>query len=108
LIVKDRIRYCLAVFCESFCSSAAEKREYAVFCDVRQLLFCIVPFRHYSMKLPQLLESAIVFSEGEHHIKPTKAPQGPHARRRVTGAADRRGAGPTYNARFALHSSPAP
>ncbi|WP_313707097.1 hypothetical protein, partial [Massilia sp.] len=44
LIVKElwlppRILYYLAALCESFCSSAAEKRDYAVFRDLRQLLF---------------------------------------------------------------------
>jgi hypothetical protein len=33
------------------------------------------------MKLPQQFDSAIVFSEGKHHIKPPKTAQGPHAHR---------------------------
>jgi hypothetical protein len=40
LIVKERCSVLLAALAESFCSSAAEKRDYAVFRDVRQLLFC--------------------------------------------------------------------
>jgi hypothetical protein len=36
LIVKELIRYCLAVFCESFCSSAAEEEEYEAFRLTRQ------------------------------------------------------------------------
>jgi hypothetical protein len=40
-LLKNFVRYCLAVFCESLCSSAAEKRDYAVFRLPRQLiLFC--------------------------------------------------------------------
>ncbi|MDN4061622.1 hypothetical protein QPK31_25690, partial [Massilia sp. YIM B02769] len=39
LIVKELIRYCLLRFDKSFCLSAAEKRDYAVFRLRRQLLF---------------------------------------------------------------------
>jgi hypothetical protein len=35
-----RAERCLAVFCESFCSSAAEEEEYEAFHDSRQPLFC--------------------------------------------------------------------
>ncbi|MFC5512372.1 hypothetical protein ACFPOU_14700, partial [Massilia jejuensis] len=48
LIVKELVWYCLAVFCESFCSSAAEKRDYAVFRVCRQLLLFRAP------RFPQL------------------------------------------------------
>jgi hypothetical protein len=47
LIVKDRILTCLAVFCESFCSSAAEKRDYAVFRLTRQPLVFLQHQRSY-------------------------------------------------------------
>jgi hypothetical protein len=38
-LLKNLVLYCLAVFCESFCSSAAEKRDYAAFRLIRQLIF---------------------------------------------------------------------
>jgi hypothetical protein len=47
LIVKDRIRYCLAVVCESFCSSAAEEEDYAVFRLTRQPLIFLQHQRCY-------------------------------------------------------------
>ncbi|MBQ5943037.1 hypothetical protein, partial [Massilia sp. AB1] len=39
LIVKELRNLSCRLVDEALCSSAAEKRDYAVFCDVRQLLF---------------------------------------------------------------------
>jgi radical SAM superfamily enzyme YgiQ (UPF0313 family) len=66
----------------------------------RQLLFCIVPVRHSSLKLPELLESAIVFNEGANDIKAGETPQGPHAQLwTAAGVPDQ------YNAPFAVPTS---
>ncbi|WP_229519467.1 hypothetical protein, partial [Massilia rhizosphaerae] len=42
LLLKNCVRYCLAALAESFCSSAAEKRDYAAFRLTRQPLTCFV------------------------------------------------------------------
>ncbi|WP_229412602.1 hypothetical protein, partial [Massilia sp. Root335] len=71
--------------CESFCSSAAEKRDYPVFRDVRQLLF--LPFEAF-----RTVKVRFVFDEGPNDTSVENRPQGPHAWR--TAAA--------YNGRFAV------
>jgi radical SAM superfamily enzyme YgiQ (UPF0313 family) len=59
-----------------------------------------VPFRHSSLKLPELLESAIVFNEGANDIKAEETPQGPHAHLwTAAGVPDQ------YNASFAVPAS---
>jgi radical SAM superfamily enzyme YgiQ (UPF0313 family) len=59
-----------------------------------------VPFRHSSLKLPELLESAIVFNEGANDIKAGETPQGPHAQLwTAAGVPDQ------YNAPFAVPTS---
>jgi hypothetical protein len=46
-LLKNFVRYCLAVFCESFCSSAAEEREYEANYRTRQSLLFLQHKRRY-------------------------------------------------------------